>query len=83
MMIKKIIIGLLCLSLTFGASGCSIGKTPLKILSSDGSIMAEPKRVKAISKDKNHAYLEIVFDEAVNILTDIKGYSKTEAEKQL
>ncbi len=82
-MIKKIIIATLCLALVLGAICFSFLGSPLKIVASDGSPVAQPKSIKAISKDQNSAYLKIVFDEAVDILASINNCDKKEAGKQL
>lgn len=83
MKIKRLVIGLLCVMLAFSTTGCVGGKTPLKILSSDGAVIAEYKSLKAMLKDENSAYLEIVANEAADIIAKVQKCNEKQAKKQL
>ncbi len=55
----------------------------LKVLASDGEILATVKSDRAVRKDSNKAYLEIVVDEATKIIANLQNVDEEKAKNLL
>lgn len=62
---------------------CESGKNALKVLANDEEVFAVVGSDKAIEKHENKAYLEIVVDEAVKIISEKEKLSERKAKKEL
>ena len=60
-----------------------MGKNALKILDGDGKVITSVKSDRKLKKEQNKAYLEIVVDEATEIIAKEQGLSKKQAKKEL
>ncbi len=84
-MIKKLIC--LALSLVFSIQLCACSNSGLKIYSSDGKLLAtisDYTTGKYITEDKNlNAYIDIAYQEAVNIMVAEENITAAEAKKKL
>ena len=80
--IKKIISLLLVITLFSTFCGCG-SKNALKIMAGDGQLFATVKSDRAVRKNPDKAYLEIVVAQAVQILADINKINADEAKNLL
>lgn len=79
--IKRIISSILCVVL-LASLFVSCGKgSGLQVFSADNELFATIKSDKAINKDENKAYLEIVMDEASEIISKSQNIEIKEARK--
>lgn len=60
-----------------------MGKSALKILDSDEKVIASVKSERRLKKEQNKAYLEIVVDEATEIIAKEQDINKKQAKKEL
>ncbi len=81
--IKKIISALLCAAMVCSLAACKGSEGGLKILDCEGAPLAEVSSQGAIKKHSERAYLEIVAEEAVAILSEKLELSESSAKKQL
>lgn len=83
MRIKKTVSILLCASLVLISSGCSGSDNPLQVMNSDGGLLAKIGSDSDIEKNKQHFYLEIVVDEAAEIISKKEDCSNETAREKL
>ena len=53
------------------------------VLNNSGELLATVKSERAVKKDNNKAYLQIVIDEATEIISNINNLDKDKAKKEL
>ena len=79
---KHILSGFLCVAIVCGML-CACQKKPLIIYSGTGKVLAEGTKRSALLKDRHKAYAQIVWDEAIEILSEQLNCKQEEAKKAL
>ena len=81
--IKKALSLFLCAVMIGQLCSCSGGGRSVTILTNGEEVLATVSSADAATENEHKAYLQLVLDEAVGIIADVKGIDETKASKQL